>query len=178
LGSKKKNGKSARVTLFQKSENSEKQTSKNEQDSPLGQRLFTAKANNSSGLEGALQDRCNTTRFQPGNTCAWKPGQSGNPAGRPRTADLKLAVREFAGELLDNGKPRLLVWLENACKMARQGSSKHLELLLAYGWGRPLQQQITLTADAPSDDECLRELQGALAEIRNDSNNDSKLPVA
>lgn len=107
----------------------------------------------------------------------WQKGESGNIKGRPRTADLKLAVRDFAGEALDNNKSRLQQWLETADRRARQGSVKHLELLLAYGWGRPLQQQVTVTADLPSDDECLREIRSALTEIRFNGVDDSKLPI-
>ncbi len=75
---------------------------------------------------------------------------------------MKAAVREFADEFDTKiGKSRFRQWLEQADRRARQGSSKHLELLLAYGWGRPLQQQINLNADltqeqrimAMSDDE-------------------------
>lgn len=68
----------------------------------------------------------------------FKPGNNANPAGRPRTADLKAAVREFADEADPKiRKTRLRVWLEICDRRARQGSPKHLEMLLAYGWGRP-----------------------------------------
>lgn len=70
----------------------------------------------------------------------WQPGQSGNPAGRPKTSDLKAEVRAFADEADPKiRKTRLRVWLEMADRRARQGSPKHLEMLLAYGWGKPPQ---------------------------------------
>lgn len=70
----------------------------------------------------------------------WRPGESGNPAGRPKTSDLKAEVRAFADESDPKiRKTRLRVWLEMADRRARQGSPKHLEMLLAYGWGRPSQ---------------------------------------
>jgi hypothetical protein len=69
----------------------------------------------------------------------WKPGESGNPAGRPKV-DLKPEIRAFADEAdPKTGKTRFRVWLEMADRRARQGSPKHLEMLLAYGWGRPNQ---------------------------------------
>ncbi|MFI5056900.1 MAG: DUF5681 domain-containing protein [Candidatus Acidiferrales bacterium] len=70
----------------------------------------------------------------------WEPGESGNPKGRPKTSDLKAEVRQFADEQDPKlRKTRLRQWLEMADRRARQGSPKHLELLLAYGWGRPSQ---------------------------------------
>lgn len=70
----------------------------------------------------------------------WQPGQSGNPLGRPKTSDLKAEVRAFADEADPKiRKTRLRVWLEMADRRARQGSPKHLEMLLAYGWGKPPQ---------------------------------------
>jgi hypothetical protein len=71
----------------------------------------------------------------------WEPGESGNPAGRPKTSDLKAEVRAFADEEDPRlRKTRLRQWLEIADRRARQGSPKHLEMLLSYGWGRPSQQ--------------------------------------
>jgi hypothetical protein len=70
----------------------------------------------------------------------WEPGESGNPAGRPKTRDLKAEVRAFADEEDPKlRKTRLRQWLEMADRRARQGSPKHLEMLLSYGWGRPSQ---------------------------------------
>ncbi len=70
----------------------------------------------------------------------WPKGKSGNPKGRPRTADLRQFVREFAAEEDPKlRKTRLQRWLEMADRRALQGSPKHLELILAYGWGRPVQ---------------------------------------
>lgn len=68
----------------------------------------------------------------------WQPGESGNPAGRPKTSDLKAEVRAFADEADPKiRKTRLRQWLEICDRRAKQGSPKHLEMLLAYGWGRP-----------------------------------------
>ena len=94
------------------------------------------------------------------------PGHKGM-GGRPRTSDIKAAVREFGEEIGNREeKTRFRMWLETAHRMARQGSPKHLELLLAYGWHRPLQAQLNVNADLPSDDEALREVEEALRELR------------
>lgn len=70
----------------------------------------------------------------------WKPGESGNPKGRPPTSDLKAEVRAFADEEDPKlRKTRLRQWLEMADRRIRQGSPKHLEIVLGYGWGRPSQ---------------------------------------
>src|SRR5229473_4519150 len=86
------------------------------------------------------KDKLDAERAKPVVGTPWQPGQSGNPHGRPRTNDLKAAVREFADEEDPKlRKTRLRQWLEMADRRARQGSPKHLEMLLAYGWGRPSQ---------------------------------------
>jgi hypothetical protein len=59
----------------------------------------------------------------------FKPGQSGNPGGRPKTAKFAEAVREYLAETT-GGKTRLrqiLEWLH-----------KHKpEILLYYAYGKP-----------------------------------------
>jgi hypothetical protein len=76
----------------------------------------------------------------------WKKGcPSPNPEGKAcRTArsnaDIQKTVKEFAAEEDPKlRKTRLQRWLEMADRRALQGSHKHLELLLAYGYGRPTQ---------------------------------------
>jgi len=94
------------------------------------------------GQKGPAQDNSKPpNQFQPGNRFAWQKGQSGNPAGRPATTDIKAEAREFLSECDDpkTGKARLRVLLEIAYRRARQGSAKHLEMLLDRGWGKPLQ---------------------------------------
>jgi hypothetical protein len=94
------------------------------------------------GSKGAPQDNLRPpNQFRPGNDFRWKPGQSGNPAGRPVTDDIKAEARDFLSECDDpkTGKARLRVLLEIAYRRARQGSAKHMEMLLDRGWGKPLQ---------------------------------------
>ncbi len=80
-------------------------------------------------------------QFQPGNKFAWRPGETGNPAGRPRTGVFSEAVKA----ILDETDPKLQkteaqrILMEQAYRRARQGSIRHLELLIAYAEGRPKQ---------------------------------------
>ena len=69
---------------------------------------------------------------RPVPSTAWKPGQSGNPAGRPPTALLE-AARNLTQEALD----RII-------ELMRQDDDRALALnaateLLNRGWGKPAQ---------------------------------------
>ena len=62
------------------------------------------------GDKGADKQRGSSARgkpFEPGNPHAWKPGESGNPAGRPKSITLSEALRrELAKEApAEEGKP-------------------------------------------------------------------------
>jgi hypothetical protein len=106
----------------------------------------------------------------------FQPGVSGNPSGLKNAAMLSRDVRAALSETDPKTQKTLFErLLEQSARRALQGSYKHLELLLAYGLGRPLQQQINLNADVPNDEECARELQEALAAIRGE--NGVKPPV-
>ncbi|MGA8872471.1 MAG: hypothetical protein WB460_15090 [Candidatus Acidiferrales bacterium] len=99
----------------------------------------------------------------------WKKGSpSPNPKGRPRSADIRQFVKEFAAED-DRGKTRLRQWLEMADRRARQGSSKHLELLLAYGYGRPI-QAVDVTTQTLTPEQYLERIEEALAVLPAEDN--------
>jgi len=73
------------------------------------------------------------TRWQKG--CA-----SPNPAGRPRTGVFSAAAKAILAE--EDPKLRKTgaeILIEQAFRRARQGSYRHLELLLAYAEGKPKQ---------------------------------------
>ena len=67
----------------------------------------------------------------------FQPGVSGNPAGRPPTAEFSRIAREMMAEedpKKRKSKARLLV--ENAYSKALRGSARHLEILLDRTEGR------------------------------------------
>lgn len=55
----------------------------------------TAKTKTRALKPGADQQRRNSGAFKPGNQWAWRPGQSGNPDGRPKSKTLSEAYREI-----------------------------------------------------------------------------------
>jgi hypothetical protein len=61
----------------------------------------------------------------------FKPGQSGNPNGRPRLHD---AVAQI---IRDNDKGRLAKGVEAVWGRARRGDLVALEWLVGHGWGKP-----------------------------------------
>ena len=83
------------------------------------------------GKAGAIVEAGKATRF--------KPGQSGNPAGRPRTAKFNEAAREISGEIDKKGNTGAERLARYCFKRALRGSTKHLSLFLAYALGRPKQ---------------------------------------
>ena len=70
----------------------------------------------------------------------FQPGVSGNPNGRPRTAKFSEAARGLLAEIdARTGETNAECLVRHCFKKAKQGSPRHLELLLAYVEGRPKQ---------------------------------------
>jgi hypothetical protein len=79
------------------------------------------------------------------NLIPWQPGQSGNPGGRPKgSKEFRERCREFADE---KGLPVLIDIAESAKHKDRL---KAVELLLAYGYGKP-KQGVELSGDDGGD---------------------------
>src|SRR3990167_11259977 len=62
---------------------------------------------------------------------AWKPGQSGNPGGRPK--GLAKATRELVG---DDGLPLAEIWWKIAQDPKHKDQLRASELLADRGWGK------------------------------------------
>jgi hypothetical protein len=70
----------------------------------------------------------------------FKPGVSGNPNGRPRTAKFNEAARLVLAEIeTASGDSNAELLVKHCLKKAMRGSVRHAELLLAYAEGRPKQ---------------------------------------
>ena len=80
-----------------------------------------------------------TENTGPNNLTPWLKGQSGNPGGRPKVREeLAARIREFGPDLVD----RLLAIANGRAEPERAAPSageqtKAIQLLLAYGYGRP-----------------------------------------
>jgi hypothetical protein len=74
-------------------------------------------------------------RGQPGRLAHnWKPGQSGNPGGRPRqVADLRAKAREYTQQALDV----LVAALSDKSPYVRIAAAREI---LDRGYGRPVTQ--------------------------------------
>ena len=65
----------------------------------------------------------------------FKPGQSGNPKGRPKVPDLKKEIAiVLSGSDKENG---LYTLLKKIFERAKSGDMRAAELLLKYGYGLP-----------------------------------------
>ena len=72
-------------------------------------------------------------KAKAGGPHRWKPGESGNPDGRPKISrELAAAAREFTPEILE----RLKHWLESNSYQASLGAAS---ILLDRGYGKPTQ---------------------------------------
>ena len=90
----------------------------------------------------------------------WKPGQSGNPSGRPKKKhsvsavvqeilDAKCELCNINNELRYEGKTKLQALFERLWEAAMaKGDMQAARLLLEYGYGKPA-QTVALTSDAP-----------------------------
>jgi hypothetical protein len=67
------------------------------------------------------------------------PGQSGNPQGRPRTANFSEACRRLSEEIGQDGRTGAEQLAEYCFRRALKGSARHAELFLHYTEGRPRQ---------------------------------------
>ena len=64
----------------------------------------------------------------------FKPGQSGNPSGKPRDKyGFRALAREHAPEALD----RLLSIMRSEAKAHTPSVVRACELIIAHGWGKP-----------------------------------------
>jgi Family of unknown function (DUF5681) len=104
------------------------------------------------------------------NLRPWKPGQSGNPGGRPK--GVAKTVREVCG-----GDPRGLA--EGLLAIARgegvgvntkpvrpADQIRATELLLAYGWGKPAAFAPIEGANPLGDDEVAAEIRSIAEALR------------
>jgi hypothetical protein len=86
---------------------------------------------NGSGFDGPTPDVGRATQFKVGNP--------GGP-GRPRTARFSDAARQLLAETdARTGETNAEYLVRHCFRMAKGGSVRHLELLLAYVEGRPKQ---------------------------------------
>lgn len=82
----------------------------------------------------------NPSIVEAGKATQWKPGQTGNPNGRPRTAKYSEAARRLLEEVGEESGETGAEQLAAYClKMALKGSARHAELFLSYAEGRPKQ---------------------------------------
>lgn len=75
----------------------------------------------------------------PNKDTQFKPGQTGNPNGRPKLPDLKEVMAEILGEEKD-GKTAIQAIVAKLRQLAANGNIKAAEVLLSRGYGLPKQQ--------------------------------------
>lgn len=91
---------------------------------------------------------------------AWKPGQSGNPAGRPK--DKKPYIEWCREWTIFNAKKHLVPIAENP---EHKHQLEAIKLLMAYGVGKPLETSIVEAEIAPRTGTSVEEIAGEIASI-------------
>lgn len=100
-------------------------------------------------------------RKKTGNATSWRPGQSGNPGGRPKTlATLRARCRDAVDEFV------IQQWIETV-RVQGDGWVKCSELLAAYGYGKPeghpIEDEDVQTSAPPEEDLTTLELRKLVA---------------
>lgn len=89
---------------------------------------------------GKPDKQANNRRVTPRmKACQWKPGQSGNPAGRPvRAKVLAEYVREVGEEIADkkSGETRIEKVIRRLYEDAAAGKVEAARLVVERGWGK------------------------------------------
>jgi len=84
----------------------------------------------------------------------WKPGQSGNPGGRPRTRFLVEAIRRIAAEPNDaSGRTKAEALAERLWKIAFKGSLAAMREIMDRAEGKPEQSINVTQLQAPFADK-------------------------
>lgn len=92
------------------------------------------------------------------NLKPYRPGESGNKAGRP-VSDIRKAIREAISEPSGKHETTLDAMIHRMIQMSMKGSIKATELLLSYAYGKPkaempeLPEWTVIMPKAPTDKE-------------------------
>lgn len=74
------------------------------------------------------------------NLRPWRPGQSGNPKGRPRLRDLREVLVEALSTVRPDGRTALETIVGALMDRAARGDTRAAEVLMDRAWGRPAQR--------------------------------------
>ena len=122
------------------------------------------------------QNRRKTGKPRPpnGEKTRWKPGQSGNPKGRPRTAKFSEAMAQLWKEIGKSGDSKAEELAAHCFTRAMGGSVRHAELCIAYVEGKPRQAyEVNMSIIDELHDRVKRARERA--GIREDAENDARL---
>lgn len=121
-----------------------------------GKPLAVKQRVNSAHARG--QKRAPGKPFSKGNKWAFKPGQSGNPAGRPKFTTVSEALRKLLEEEIRKGKTGAELLAEELCNIATSGRSdiriRAIHEIIDRVEGRPKQEleiDVTKLSDAELD---------------------------
>jgi hypothetical protein len=105
--------------------------------------------------DGRISEPYKVGPGRPPREHQWKPGQSGNPGGRPKGLSITAALRTLL-EKEHNGKTLAEILADRWMKDALEGKFPHLKELLDRTEGRPEERhEVTLPAPKPTFKQAL-----------------------
>jgi hypothetical protein len=112
--------------------------------------------------KGRKMAQVNRVRNLPPKEFCFKKGQIGNSPGRPKIRDIREMVQSKLFEQDHQGRTQLEVIVNHWIRRTKQGDTAKGKVLLAYGFGWPIQQNLNINENINRSEMSLEEVRAEL----------------